>query len=146
MFRYLFTHRSGFASTDAILVKLTRLIVETGLLTTTVAVVDVILFSVFKHDNYHLVPARILSKLYSNSMMVLLNSRFRFNRDRRDGRCHSVEPAINLSWAVGPNTDSQSQRTSTTYRLTDFSTSEGSTTSSVPTSEGMATKTDELHS
>ncbi|KAJ8081139.1 hypothetical protein PM082_017982 [Marasmius tenuissimus] len=86
MFRYLFTNRSGFASTNAILVKLIRLILGTGLLTSTVTVIDIILFTVFKHENHHLVTVRMLSKLYSNSMMVLLNARLGI----RSGRDYSI--------------------------------------------------------
>ncbi|KAK1220233.1 hypothetical protein PQX77_017019 [Marasmius sp. AFHP31] len=127
MFRYLFANRSGFGSTNAILVKLIRLILGTGLLTSTVTVVDVILFTVFKQENYHLVTVRMLSKLYSNSMMVLLNARLSI----RNGRNYEIGGPDNLTWAVESNPNPQNQQTSTTHHPTDFA-RRSSTAISVP--------------
>ncbi|OBZ78237.1 hypothetical protein A0H81_02450 [Grifola frondosa] len=67
--------RRGFKQTDTILNKLIRLIVETGLATAVLAIVELTLFLTFKHNFYHVTPSLILSKLYSNSMLVLLNNR-----------------------------------------------------------------------
>ncbi|KAK1232183.1 hypothetical protein PQX77_004695 [Marasmius sp. AFHP31] len=124
----LFTHRSGFGPTNAILVKLIRLFLGTGLLTSTVTILDAVIFFVFKNNSYYLIPARMLSKLYSNSMMVLLNSRL---SNRRDVGCDSFEPG-NLSWGVNSNPIPQTQQTSSTYRLTDLSALGRATTTPVP--------------
>jgi hypothetical protein len=40
-----------------------------------IAIIELTLFLTFKHNFYHVVPAFMLSKLYSNSFLVLLNSR-----------------------------------------------------------------------
>ncbi|OBZ73529.1 hypothetical protein A0H81_06411 [Grifola frondosa] len=39
------------------------------------AIIELTLFLTFKHNFYHAAPSLVLSKLYSNSMMVLLNNR-----------------------------------------------------------------------
>ncbi|KAI0707589.1 hypothetical protein C8Q76DRAFT_627952, partial [Earliella scabrosa] len=74
MLYYLIRGRQGLAS-DAILSRLIRLTIETGTLTASVACVDLIFFLLFKHNNLHMAPALVLSKLYTNSLMVLFNNR-----------------------------------------------------------------------
>jgi len=64
-------------TTHAIVTKLVRLIVETGMLTALAATVDLILFLAFPHNSYHGCVALTLAKLYSNSLLVLFNSRIR---------------------------------------------------------------------
>ncbi|KAF9254141.1 hypothetical protein L218DRAFT_844280, partial [Marasmius fiardii PR-910] len=54
MFYCLSTSRNGFRATNALIVKFIRLTVETGLITSTFAVLDLIFFLAFKGDNYHL--------------------------------------------------------------------------------------------
>ena len=51
------------------------LTIETGTLTATIAVVDAILFLGFRDSDYHITPALILAKLYSNTLLVKFNSR-----------------------------------------------------------------------
>ncbi|KAG7088863.1 hypothetical protein E1B28_012817 [Marasmius oreades] len=91
MFYYLNRSKTGFRATNAILVKIIRLTVETGLITTTFAIVDLSLYLAFPRDNYHLVPSTCLSKLYSNSLMVLLNARIRIENGRNVGFTASNE-------------------------------------------------------
>ncbi|KAI0748356.1 hypothetical protein C8Q80DRAFT_1270777 [Daedaleopsis nitida] len=74
MLYYLSRGRRGLAS-DALLARLIRLTVETGTLTASVACLDLVFFLVFKHNNLHLTPALILTKIYTNSLMMLLNNR-----------------------------------------------------------------------
>ncbi|KAF9444813.1 hypothetical protein P691DRAFT_645290, partial [Macrolepiota fuliginosa MF-IS2] len=62
-------------STHAVMRRLVRLVIGTGSLTATVAIVDQVLYQTFMHKGYFLAPAFIIAKLYSNSMMVLFNSR-----------------------------------------------------------------------
>lgn len=75
--------------------KLVHVIVETGALTgdlaeaarprtsdltestATAAVVDISLYFGFSHNNYHACVALVLAKLYSNSLLVLFNTRAR---------------------------------------------------------------------
>ncbi|EKM52282.1 uncharacterized protein PHACADRAFT_260563 [Phanerochaete carnosa HHB-10118-sp] len=64
-------------ATHAVVTKLVRLIVETGMLTAVAATIDIILFLAFPHNSYHGCVALTLAKLYSNSLLVLFNSRIR---------------------------------------------------------------------
>lgn len=93
MFYYLNKNKTGFRSTNAVIVKIIRLTVETGLITTTFAIIDLSLYLAFPRDNYHLVPSTCLSKLYSNSLMVLLNVRIRIENGRTVGNTTNDEKA-----------------------------------------------------
>ncbi|KAI8980782.1 hypothetical protein BD414DRAFT_493265 [Trametes punicea] len=64
-------------STHAVITKLVRLIIETGILTALAATIDITLFLAFPHNAYHGCIALTLAKLYSNSLLVLFNSRIR---------------------------------------------------------------------
>lgn len=75
MFYFLSKSRTGFRTTDSVLNMLIRITIETGMVTAVVAIIELTLFLTFKHNFYHVVPAFMLSKLYSNSFLVLLNSR-----------------------------------------------------------------------
>lgn len=84
------------------LTKLIRLIIETGTITgasyqllrpsvgdvclflAVVALIDLILFLAFPHATYHTVPAQSLSKLYSNAILVLFNSRVKIRGGREE--------------------------------------------------------------
>ncbi|KAF9448369.1 hypothetical protein P691DRAFT_704986 [Macrolepiota fuliginosa MF-IS2] len=61
--------------TQVPLTKIKRLLLETGVLTAVMAINYTIL-SVFVNNNWYMIPGLSLSKLYSNSMLVLLNNRF----------------------------------------------------------------------
>ncbi|ESK84783.1 hypothetical protein Moror_554 [Moniliophthora roreri MCA 2997] len=117
MLYYLSTSRNGFRATNAILVKFIRLTIETGLITSTFAVLDLMFFLIFKHANYHLVPATCLSKFYSNSLMVLLNARIRILNGRDVGFTTTDET---LSWIPSGST-LQNSEPSITYRLPSMS-------------------------
>ncbi|OSD00958.1 hypothetical protein PYCCODRAFT_1468921 [Trametes coccinea BRFM310] len=64
-------------ATHVIITKLVRLVVETGTLTALAATIDITLFLAFPHNAYHGTVALTLAKLYSNSLLVLFNSRIR---------------------------------------------------------------------
>jgi len=83
MVYFLSRSRTGFRSTDSVLNKLIRIIVETGMATAIVAIIELSMFLSFKHNFYHIVPSLMLSKLYSNSLLVLLNNRLTISY-RRD--------------------------------------------------------------
>ncbi|KAJ7265308.1 hypothetical protein C8J57DRAFT_1718468 [Mycena rebaudengoi] len=69
---YLSTHDTVFRKTRALLSKLIRLTIETGSLTATMAFVFYLAFP----GMYYTIPTLVLPKLYANSMMVVLNTRF----------------------------------------------------------------------
>ncbi|KAF7319039.1 hypothetical protein HMN09_00240100 [Mycena chlorophos] len=60
---------------DGIIGKLIANTVETGLITSVVAIADVILFILFSQTNIHQTPAFMLGKLYTNVLLATLNSR-----------------------------------------------------------------------
>jgi len=72
--------RTGLKRTDTMINMLMKLVLETGLATAAIAVIELSLFLRFKHTFYHIVPALMLSKLYTNSLLVLLNNRLTTRR------------------------------------------------------------------
>ncbi|CDO78113.1 hypothetical protein BN946_scf184611.g5 [Trametes cinnabarina] len=64
-------------TTHAVITKVVRLVIETGTLTALAATIDITLFLAFPHNSYHGCVALTLAKLYSNSLLVLFNSRIR---------------------------------------------------------------------
>ncbi|KAF5381512.1 hypothetical protein D9757_008152 [Collybiopsis confluens] len=48
-----------------------------GVVTASVAIVDVILYLAYPHNNVHFAAAFVLPKLYTNALMVILNNRIR---------------------------------------------------------------------
>ncbi|KAJ7491120.1 hypothetical protein FB451DRAFT_1514575 [Mycena latifolia] len=78
VFYLLKARQPGFRrSTDAVLFRIIKVTVETGLLCALFALVDLSLFIKYNGNNYHLAVCIWLSKVYSNSIMVtrILNSR-----------------------------------------------------------------------
>ncbi|KAJ6496184.1 hypothetical protein C8R45DRAFT_985162 [Mycena sanguinolenta] len=62
-------------TTNATISRIIRVSVETGVLCAVFAIIDLSLFVRFNGNNYHLAVCTWLSKVYSNSIMVILNSR-----------------------------------------------------------------------
>ncbi|EIM84417.1 uncharacterized protein STEHIDRAFT_100468 [Stereum hirsutum FP-91666 SS1] len=71
---YLRKHKSGFVATDSIIDKIIRLTVQTGAVTSIVAVTDLILF-LASPAGLHLAFNFPLSKFYTNSLLSSLNAR-----------------------------------------------------------------------
>ncbi|KAJ7499283.1 hypothetical protein FB451DRAFT_1428674 [Mycena latifolia] len=93
---YLLKSRNpDFRYTNAIVSRIVRMTVETGLLCAVFAIVDFYLFTKCKGTNYHLALCIGLSKVYSNSILLILNSRAHIT--------HGMPPAemrLNLSDVV----------------------------------------------
>ncbi|TFK33874.1 hypothetical protein BDQ12DRAFT_738538 [Crucibulum laeve] len=66
---------TGFKSTQALLTRIIRLVVGTGILTALTDTVTLILFNGISHPAYANASGAIVGKLYTNSMMVLFNNR-----------------------------------------------------------------------
>ncbi|KAF9461106.1 hypothetical protein BDZ94DRAFT_858982 [Collybia nuda] len=81
---FLSRRATGFKATQTLITKVMRLTIETGSLTATVAIIDVILFLAFPESNFHVAPAFILGKLYSNTLVTTLNSRLLIVNSRND--------------------------------------------------------------
>ncbi|KAJ7919623.1 hypothetical protein B0H13DRAFT_1988434 [Mycena leptocephala] len=62
-------------ATNIAISRIIKVSVETGLLCAVFAVVDLYLYVAYDGNNYHLATCIWLSKVYSNSIMVILNSR-----------------------------------------------------------------------
>ncbi|KAJ7778690.1 hypothetical protein DFH07DRAFT_950698 [Mycena maculata] len=75
VFYVLKARQPGFRHTRAILSRIIKVTVETGLLCALFAIVDLALYVKYDGNNYHLGTCIWLSKVYSNSILVILNSR-----------------------------------------------------------------------
>ncbi len=71
MIWYLHRSNTGFRSTSTLLSKFIRLTLETGFLCAAFAILDLSFYCAFQTNNYHLAPSVPLSKLYSNSLLVV---------------------------------------------------------------------------
>ncbi|KAJ7706478.1 hypothetical protein B0H17DRAFT_1326118 [Mycena rosella] len=67
--------KTPWKRTDSLITKLIFNTVETGAITTVVAIADVVLFIMFPSNNLHQTPAFMLGKLYTNLLLVTLNTR-----------------------------------------------------------------------
>ncbi|KAK0495062.1 hypothetical protein EDD18DRAFT_1310262 [Armillaria luteobubalina] len=88
---YLMRSKTGFRSTQILVTKIIRLTIETGSVTAIVALVTIILFLAFPHQDFYVTPALATSKLYANTIYMVLNSRIRImaNASGRDN-CRSI--------------------------------------------------------
>ena len=71
MIYYLNRSNTGFKQTSTLLSKFIRLTLETGLVCAAFAILDMSFYCAFQTNNYHLAPSIPLSKLYSNSLLVV---------------------------------------------------------------------------
>ncbi|KAH0833939.1 hypothetical protein J3R83DRAFT_11129 [Lanmaoa asiatica] len=67
--------KSHFSSNKSTLIKLTRFTIETGLVTTVAALLELILGIVYKQHMYHVALFYAISKLYANCLLASLNFR-----------------------------------------------------------------------
>ncbi|KAK7023636.1 hypothetical protein VNI00_016598 [Paramarasmius palmivorus] len=74
---FLLRNRTTFlhTSTNAIVSKLIRLTIETGTITATAAILDLVFFTAMPSNTLHQISGVCLSKLYSNSLMIFFNNR-----------------------------------------------------------------------
>lgn len=82
---YLLSRRgTGFRETQILINRLTRLAIETGICTALVAIVVLLAFVLWPQTSYNAPAALSLAKLYSNSLLVLFNSRMRIAGSREE--------------------------------------------------------------
>ncbi|KAK0432724.1 hypothetical protein EV421DRAFT_1493487 [Armillaria borealis] len=72
---YRASSRSDFSQTTSAVTKIIRFTLETGLLTSTAAVAELILWLTQSEYNVHFIGFLVLAKLYSNALVATLNSR-----------------------------------------------------------------------
>ncbi|KAJ3486712.1 hypothetical protein NLI96_g4049 [Meripilus lineatus] len=75
MIYYLRRTHSRIRATTTMLTKVLWVSVQTGLLCAMFASTDLVIFLVFSYNNFHLPFCMSLPKLYSNSLLVVLNTR-----------------------------------------------------------------------
>jgi len=80
----LLREKADNKATRLIVSRIIRLLMETGLLTATAAIAHMILFLAFNKYDYYAITGFSMAKLYSNSMLVVLNSRMRIENGREN--------------------------------------------------------------
>ncbi|KAI0737716.1 hypothetical protein C8Q80DRAFT_1276155 [Daedaleopsis nitida] len=78
----LLRSKTGLRHSDSMVNKLVRLVIESGMITASVAIVDVVMFAALPDTLYHECPALALAKLYANMMVTSLNNRAFLQRSR----------------------------------------------------------------
>ncbi|KAG7448602.1 uncharacterized protein BT62DRAFT_929692 [Guyanagaster necrorhizus] len=108
MIYYLKNTTSGYNPYSAPLYKFVRMVVQSGALCATVSILDIVLFCVYNDNNFHVALDLILSKLYSNCLLVILNSRTRFNVGHGEVE-YSSNNLVLSSWHVNTSIASSSR-------------------------------------
>ncbi|ESK90888.1 hypothetical protein Moror_16474 [Moniliophthora roreri MCA 2997] len=93
---YLMKASNGMKSTNLLIKRLIRLVIETGTATATVAIIDCILFVGVQRYPFHTLPSRCLAKVYANTLMVILNSRIRIAGSRDETK---LNPSVVNVWS-----------------------------------------------
>ncbi|KAK7466059.1 hypothetical protein VKT23_004783 [Stygiomarasmius scandens] len=75
---FLVKNRNEFSiRTNAVITKLVRLTIETGTITATAAILDLVFFLSIHNNTMHQISGVTLSKLYTNSLLMLFNNRMK---------------------------------------------------------------------
>jgi len=108
-----------YKSTQTMVSRILQITIGTGALTATVAIVDLALFLAdYKRGSLFMTPCAVLGKLYSNSMMVLFNSRISITRrelgNMRASQDSDPKCSTNIRSRIRfiPNDDSEQGKTS----------------------------------
>ncbi|KAF8663695.1 hypothetical protein AX16_000870 [Volvariella volvacea WC 439] len=88
--------RSGFRKTDTIVTKLIVYSINRCILTSAVAIVEVIVFSTSPERHWYLAIDFVIGKLYANSLLATLNSRHSL-RDKMDPTFNAI-PVSNIAF------------------------------------------------
>ncbi|KAK1233595.1 hypothetical protein PQX77_003247 [Marasmius sp. AFHP31] len=104
-------YNGGFTETRNRVNRIIRLTMETGSLTAVVTTLHLLLFVIMPHKNYHIAPDIVLAKLYSNSLMVVFNSRMQINNSRGRSQSNDISAvATGVNSAVVFRTTETSRR------------------------------------
>ncbi|KAF8307459.1 hypothetical protein DL93DRAFT_2087996 [Clavulina sp. PMI_390] len=103
MIYYLLGAKTGYKDTDQLLHRISKAVVETGLATTTVVIIDAIFFFRLSKTDMHLMPVMIAGKMYSNSLLYMLNSRRAYRKISRGGQSSNFR---SFGDSYGPNSKS----------------------------------------
>ncbi|PVG01201.1 hypothetical protein CPB86DRAFT_119302 [Serendipita vermifera] len=111
---FLLIKISGFKPTDNVVTKVIKMTVEIGAITTSAASADLILFLLFPGNNLHLIFCIPLAKLYSNTLLAMLNARKGsfLQNETKQSDMETLPTIINIRQPV-PQYDKSSKRKST---------------------------------
>jgi len=120
---YILKKGTGLPATHAIIIKIMSLLIETGVVTAVIAMAHLVLY--FAFTDAFIVPGVTISKVYANTMLMILNNRLRIIGGRIEERQESMEDkAADVSFR-NPTTSSRAQihvsRDRLTFRLNDIS-------------------------
>jgi len=96
------SNRSSFDDTNSVINKLIVFAINRCILTSTVAVVETIVFSVLPNSFYSLAIDFVIGKLYANSLLAVLNSRVALGSNSRNV---SGSTELSTSFHVAPHQD-----------------------------------------
>ncbi|KAJ7647984.1 hypothetical protein FB45DRAFT_1052378 [Roridomyces roridus] len=100
---------TAIRQTHAVISRLTRLIIETGILTALVATTTLVLFIAFPQTVYYSVGAGILPTLYANTVLLILNSRIKIvggrGTNNPDEMLSLSSPTLSYAARPNPNTE-----------------------------------------
>ncbi|KIK66629.1 hypothetical protein GYMLUDRAFT_909020 [Collybiopsis luxurians FD-317 M1] len=77
---FLLRHKTSFAPTNSILHRIMLLTLQTGAFTAIIAVANLLTLTICENKSLQLIWAYSLSKLYSNSLLSMLNARVEWNK------------------------------------------------------------------
>ncbi|KAI0687621.1 hypothetical protein BC835DRAFT_1522769 [Cytidiella melzeri] len=141
LFLLLSVRRSKFAHTQRIINRLIRLTVETGVVTATCALMELIMFQVIPTTNLHLFFAAMLAKIYYNALMTSLNSRRSGERQTDPEYAGVTSSQLSSTFQIGSNNPlskaSNGKQNHNVFRS--FTTSAGSGIASGTTTMGDST-------
>lgn len=88
--------KTPFKKTEAIVIRLVRITMETSSLTATVAIVNLVLYLALPGLAFHLLPQLVMGKMYAISVMFTLSSRKELRSIMASGQGQNVE---SRSWS-----------------------------------------------
>ncbi|ESK85588.1 hypothetical protein Moror_10002 [Moniliophthora roreri MCA 2997] len=84
-----------FRQTRGLVRRLSQLAMQTGVLIAVISLIQPLFFFLFPGEAYHIVPALVIGKLYSNSLLVTFNSRIQIQGARGTKSNINVTPNQN---------------------------------------------------
>ncbi|KAK0445790.1 hypothetical protein EV421DRAFT_1794875 [Armillaria borealis] len=97
---YLRKHKTGFQGSDELVDRIIRATVQTGLITSIMAIIDLIVYLV-DPSGLHLLFNLTLAKLYTNTLMSSLNSRSGWSYSNSNQDSHSQSGLVSTSGVIG---------------------------------------------
>ncbi|KAF8881031.1 hypothetical protein CPB84DRAFT_1851677 [Gymnopilus junonius] len=97
-------------STNLMVKKIVKLVIETGTITAAVAIINLVLSVLPSKPAYYQIPSVILAKVYSNSMMAVLNSRLKLGGENDKDKGTSIIKTIVVSKVTDTNSYTGGER------------------------------------